>query len=301
MKTLLIALLLMATPVFADYPEKLEKYFNDYANVVSPEKAAALNEQLANFEKETSNQFTVAVFPKLEGDLERTTIELARKWKVGQADKNNGVVFFVFLKDEAGKGKTRFEVGRGLEGALTDAKTKLILINDVKPLFKDKKWDEGFQLAVDKTIALSKNEYTTDPVNSAPDHNTVLLVLFGLVGIGAIIGIIAFLNRQKDKAVDNLYKSSYVPESKPYTAPPSSRTYIPVPIPMPVASSRGVARPRTVSTTPAPKRKSSSSSGYSSSDSSSSYSSGSSSSYDSGSSFSGGGGDFGGGGSSGDF
>ena len=47
-------------------PPKPARYFNDYAGVVPKEKAAALNEKLAQFERETSNQVVVAVFRKME-------------------------------------------------------------------------------------------------------------------------------------------------------------------------------------------------------------------------------------------
>src|SRR5260370_41356952 len=49
-------------------PPKPPAYFNDYANVVSKEAAHRFNEQLAQFERETSDQIVVAVFPKMQSD-----------------------------------------------------------------------------------------------------------------------------------------------------------------------------------------------------------------------------------------
>ena len=46
-------------------PPKPDRYFNDYAGVVSKEAASRFNEQLAQFERETSDQVVVAVFPKM--------------------------------------------------------------------------------------------------------------------------------------------------------------------------------------------------------------------------------------------
>src|ERR1051325_4242050 len=63
-------------------PPKPAGYFNDYANVVSKEKALALNEKLAQFERETSNQVLVAVFRKMEtdSDIADYTRRIAESW-----------------------------------------------------------------------------------------------------------------------------------------------------------------------------------------------------------------------------
>src|SRR5262249_39462036 len=49
-------------------PPKPARYFNDYAGAVSKETAYRFNEQLAQFERETSDQVVVAVFPKMQSD-----------------------------------------------------------------------------------------------------------------------------------------------------------------------------------------------------------------------------------------
>src|ERR1043165_10025709 len=79
-------------------PPKPAGYFNDYANVVPKEKAVALNEKLAQFERETSNQIVVAVYPKMESDSDifDYTYRVKEQWGVGQKGKNNGAVLFVF-------------------------------------------------------------------------------------------------------------------------------------------------------------------------------------------------------------
>ena len=99
-------------------PPKPAGYFNDYAGVVSREEALRFNEQLAQFERETSNQVVVAVFRKMETDssIEDYTQRVAQAWGVGQKDKRNGAVLFVFIDDR----KMFIQVGYGLEGALPD-------------------------------------------------------------------------------------------------------------------------------------------------------------------------------------
>src|SRR5690349_9260253 len=49
-------------------PPKPQGYFADYASVVSQNAALRFNEQLAQFERETSNQIWVVVYPKMQSD-----------------------------------------------------------------------------------------------------------------------------------------------------------------------------------------------------------------------------------------
>ena len=101
---------------FADevIPPAPQQYFNDYAKVVSPATASQLNQTLENFERQSSDQILVAIFPKMQSDssIEDYTVRVARAWKVGQKDKNNGAVLFVFVQNH----KMFLEVGYGLEG-----------------------------------------------------------------------------------------------------------------------------------------------------------------------------------------
>src|SRR5439155_11536757 len=100
-------------------PPKPAGYFNDYAGVVSQSAATQFNEQLAQFERETSDQVVVAVFRKMQSDSDIAdyTQRVAQAWGVGQKEQRNGVVLFVFTEDR----KMFIQVGYGLEGALPDA------------------------------------------------------------------------------------------------------------------------------------------------------------------------------------
>src|SRR6516225_1387193 len=72
-------------------PPKPDRYFNDYAGVVSKEAAYRFNEQLAQFERETSNQVWVVVYEKMQSDssIEDYTYRIKDAWKVGQRGRNN--------------------------------------------------------------------------------------------------------------------------------------------------------------------------------------------------------------------
>src|SRR4051812_22159297 len=126
MLTLVFALLI-ATPV----PARPAQFVTDAAGVLDPSVEHALNERLADFERKTSDQVLVYIDKRVpEGTtLEEMGAEAIKTWGIGQKGKDNGAILFIFTMDR----KIRIEVGYGLEGALTDAKSKDILSTVVKP------------------------------------------------------------------------------------------------------------------------------------------------------------------------
>jgi uncharacterized protein len=138
-------------------PPAPARYFNDYANVVSSATASRLNQTLEDFERATSSQIIVAVFPKMQTDssIDDYTVRVARAWKVGQKDKNNGAVLFVFVQDH----KMFIQVGYGLEGALPDGLCKRIIGQEIAPRFKQGDFDGGLSAGVTAMIAATKGEY----------------------------------------------------------------------------------------------------------------------------------------------
>ena len=132
-------------------------YFNDYAHVVSAPAADRLNRQLEDFEKATSSQVVVALFPKMESpsSIEDYVHRMFVAWKVGQKGKNNGVLLAIFVNDR----KLRIETGYGLEGGLPDALARRIIDNEITPHFKRGDYDAGLSAGVNAILAATKGEY----------------------------------------------------------------------------------------------------------------------------------------------
>jgi uncharacterized protein len=154
-----IVFLLLGGRLFADevMPPAPTAYFNDYANIVSSATASQLNQTLADFERQTSEQIVVAVFPKMQSDssVDDYTERVASSWKVGQKDKNNGAVLFVFVQDH----KMFIQTGYGLEAVLPDLLCKRIIDEQIAPRFKAGDFDGGLIAGVQSIIAATKGEY----------------------------------------------------------------------------------------------------------------------------------------------
>jgi uncharacterized protein len=138
-------------------PPKPAAYFNDYAGVVSKEAANRFNEQLAQFERETSNQVVVAVFPKMQSDSDIAdyTQRVAQAWGVGQKEQRNGVALFVFTQDR----KMFIQVGYGLEGALPDLTAFDITEYRIKPHFRNNDYEGGLAEGIDSIFKAIRGEY----------------------------------------------------------------------------------------------------------------------------------------------
>src|SRR4029453_10512751 len=109
-------------PASERIPQRPKKYFSDYAGVISADAVARFNEQLATFEHETSNQVVVVVDLRKESTapIDGYTLRVANAWGVGQADRQNGVLLFVFTEDR----QMYMQVGLGLEDVLPNAKAR---------------------------------------------------------------------------------------------------------------------------------------------------------------------------------
>lgn len=142
---------------------------NDFADILSPQTEQTLEELLARYEAATTNQLVVVTVPSLGGEsIERYSIRLAEKWKIGQKEKDNGIILLVAPQER----RVRIEVGYGLEPVLTDATSALIIQRTILPAFKRGDYDAGVQMGVEQLIAASTDEETLTRIFS--DHRPLV-------------------------------------------------------------------------------------------------------------------------------
>lgn len=151
---LLVALHARAAEVI---PPKPPGYFQDNAGIISSEAALRFNEHLAQFERDTSNQIWVVIYPKMQSDDDAGayTQRVAEAWGIGQKDRRNGVVLFVFIQDR----KLWIQVGYGLEGALPDAIAYDIRANHINPHFRVGDYEGGITDGIDSIFKAIRGEY----------------------------------------------------------------------------------------------------------------------------------------------
>jgi uncharacterized protein len=170
-------------------PPMPARYFNDYAHVVPAATATELNTKLEDFERATSDQVVVAIYPKMQSDssIDDYAVRVFRAWKVGQASKNNGVVVFVFIQDR----QMFIEVGYGLEAVLPDALCKQITEFEIKPRFKTGDYAGGLTAGVNAILAATRNEYkgtgTTVLANHASHSQNLTSVIVFIIFVAFVL------------------------------------------------------------------------------------------------------------------
>lgn len=124
-------------------PPRPKTYFADYAGVVSSDAASRFNEQLAQFERDTSNQVVVAIYLEMDSTapIDGYTRRIANAWGVGQRGKNNGVTLFVFIE----KRQMFMQVGEGLANVLPNRKAFDITERRIKPHFVSNDYEGGIR------------------------------------------------------------------------------------------------------------------------------------------------------------
>lgn len=117
----------------------------DDADLLPPAAQIELERRLAALEKRTTDQLVVVTLPDLGGQpIEEVSLGLANGWGVGRADVHNGVLLVVAPNER----KVRIEVGRGLEGLLTDSRAQAIIDTALLPRLRRSAWEEALREGV---------------------------------------------------------------------------------------------------------------------------------------------------------
>jgi len=190
---LLLAAFLFAVPASALDVPPLRAHVNDYAHMLSAGAAQELEQRLAAFERSDSTQIVVLTIPTLAGEnLEEYSIKVAEAWRIGQKGIDNGAILLLARQEH----KVRIEVGRGLEGKLTDLVSGRIIRGEIAPRFRTGDFDGGVAAGVAAIMAVVKGEYTAQPREMRPArrgghplHSLFTLAIFlavACVFLGAI-------------------------------------------------------------------------------------------------------------------
>jgi uncharacterized protein len=121
----------------------------DEANILDAATRQSLTDKLAAVEAKSGDQIVVVTLKSLQGtSIEDYGYQLGRHWGIGEKSRSNGALLIVAPNER----KVRIEVGYGLEGALTDAVTQLIIQNAILPRFRANDVAGGIVRGVDDII-----------------------------------------------------------------------------------------------------------------------------------------------------
>lgn len=143
-------------------------------------------------EDSTSNQVVGLTIPSLQGEtLEDYSIKVAETWKLGQKDKDNGVLLLIAKDDR----KVRIEVGDGLEGSLPDITCGRIIRREIVPRFRDSDYEGGIRAGVEAILGAIAGSYQAEAeADAEPDLRFRIIFFFiflVVVGTFTTIGLVS--------------------------------------------------------------------------------------------------------------
>jgi uncharacterized protein len=156
----------------------------DLSAILTPDQTSSLTAKLKRFEDEKGSQLAVLLVPTTQPeDIAEYGIRVADAWKLGRPGVDDGLILLVATGDR----RMRFEVGRGLEGAVPDLYTHRIIEEVLQPAFRAGNFYGGIDQALDRAIGLVNGE----PLPAAPvrrEHRSTggignILPIFLVIGL----------------------------------------------------------------------------------------------------------------------
>jgi uncharacterized protein len=152
----------------------------DLTGTLTSVERTGLESQLADFEARKGAQIAVLIVPTTQPEeIEQYSIRVVDAWKLGREKPDDGALLLVAMQDRT----LRIEVGRGLEGALTDLIANRIIDETITPRFREGDFAGGIAAGVERMIAVVDGE----PLPEPEQHWD------GPQGIGSILPILFFV------------------------------------------------------------------------------------------------------------
>ena len=165
-----------------EFPAKSKRLVNDYSNTLSSSDVQELEKKLVAYNRESSVQIAIVVMKTLDGyPIDDYAFQLGEKWGIGQSGNNTGALILVSMEER----KMWIATGYGLEATLTDAMSKRIIENEMKPRFRNNDYAGGLAAASDAIIQVTRGEYQGKAgggEKAAPIGSLVfILLVFGII------------------------------------------------------------------------------------------------------------------------
>lgn len=171
---------------------------NDYVNVLDAGQQEALEAKLKAYSDSTSTQIAIVIEQSLEGDDDFDYSQrLAEGWQIGMAGKNNGLLIYVAIGDR----KIRIQNGYGLEATITDAFSRRLIEEVIKPNFKQQAYYEGLDQATTFIIQKASGEFVNDDFGNGSGEDSFIPYLI----IISFIIVMFFLSSRGGKGGRGLH------------------------------------------------------------------------------------------------
>jgi uncharacterized protein len=193
-----LSAVLATTIAFAEIAvPPLKARVTDLTATLSSQQTATIEQTLAGFEKRTGSQIAVLIVATTQPEtVEQYAVRVEEAWRLGRKGVDDGVLLLIAKNDR----KLRIEVGYGLEGALTDAIAKRIIVDDIAPYFLHNAYFDGINAGVARIIKVVEHDRLPPPVSgkvSVGDIDPRILVLIEILLIAAATYVLLIAREKK--------------------------------------------------------------------------------------------------------
>ncbi|MCA9899840.1 MAG: TPM domain-containing protein [Anaerolineales bacterium] len=206
------------------YPPAEDLFVNDYADVISGEDEAGIRALLSEFEAGNGVQMTVLTveswraYDSGDASIEQFATNLFNEWGIGDASRDDGVLFLVAVEDR----ELRIELGTGY-GSAYNGRMQAIIDQIIVPYFRQADYSLGVFEGSRAIVAefrgevyesLAETNGTPSRTTGLGDGTAVLVapvagnlgkILLGLVAVVAPLGglLISRFRRYKPRTCSN--------------------------------------------------------------------------------------------------
>lgn len=155
---LIIFFCLFQSKTYASIPSPTDNYYLDELNLLDEPTKENISKTNKQLEDKTGSQVIVMTLPNPEGlDGASYGTEIFNAWKIGDQEKDNGVLILLLKSDQKGKSQIKIITGYGIEGRLNDGKIGRIIdsfmLDKLKQRDYSKAINEGFNAVVGEIAA----------------------------------------------------------------------------------------------------------------------------------------------------
>lgn len=210
---LILTLIFSFSASAAKMPQATRNFFvNDFANVISNEDEAKMQQQGEALYKACGAQAVVVTVGSTDGeDIESYSLELARSWGIGSKNNDDGILLLLSVDDR----QVRIEVGYGLEGALPDSKTGRILDTYGVEHFKKNEFSAGLTAVYDSLINevyIEKNLQPADgytPISEVEESDEGTDIGYIIVAVIIVVCFLLSFRKRRRGRYSSDYDDTY--------------------------------------------------------------------------------------------
>ncbi|SRR5450830_698947 len=158
---LLLASLLpqVGAQTFAAIPP-LSSHVVDQAHMLDEQQRHTLDQVLSEYEARSGSQIAILLVSSTAPEvIEQYSIRVAEAWKLGRKGIDDGVILLVAKDNNKALRRLRIEAGRGVQGSLTDAKSKRILEDVIAPHFRQNDYYGGLAAGISALTSVLDEEH----------------------------------------------------------------------------------------------------------------------------------------------